>query len=266
MKNRFLSTVLAASALIALAAPGAIAADLNDVGFVDQTALGSLPQFASANQQLAQYKAGLDQQYASQMKAARTDADKQSVVMKFQQMYQNKQSELVGPLFQRAQLALATVAASKKVTIVVDKRIIVYGGQDITSDVIAAIKSSNALQPPSTPLGTSAIGFVDETALDGSQKVKDANDQLQKFTDAQRPAFQEKIKNAKTDVEKSQIASDFQKTIADERDKLLKPLVDQTKSVTANIAKQKNLVLVIDRGDVVFGGTDITADVQNALK
>jgi outer membrane protein len=265
MNKRFLTTLVAALALVALIAPGAIAADLTDVGFVDQSALGSLPQFVSANEQLAQYKAQLDSQFASQMKSARTDADKQSIALKFQQLFQSKQSELVGPLFQRAQLALATVAGSKKLSIVVDKRIIVYGGQDITSDVINTIKSAQALQPQATP-PPSLIGYVDENALDGSAKVKDANDKLQKFTDEQRPIFQAKVKNAKTDVEKSQISSDFQKTITDKRDELLKPLVDQTKSVTASVARGKNLLLVIDRGDVVFGGTDITQDVQNALK
>lgn len=265
MNKRIVTSLVAALALVALIAPGAIAADLTDVGFVDQSALGSLPQFVNANEQLAQYKAQLDAQFASQIKAAHTDADKQSIALKFQQLFQSKQSELVGPLFQRAQLALATVAGSKKLSIVVDKRIIVYGGQDITSDVINTIKSSQALQPQAA-LPPSSIGFVDSNALDGSSKVKDANDKLQKFTDEQRPIFEQKVKNAKTDVEKNQLAADFQKTIADKRDELLKPLVDQTKDATASIARSKNLLLVIDRGDVVFGGMDITTDVQNALK
>ena len=265
MKKNVLSTVLATLTLSALVAPCAIAADLTDVGFVDQSALGSLPGFVQANQQLAQYKASLDQQFASQMKSARTDADKQALSVKFQSMFQDKQSELVGPLFNRAQLALATVASQKKLTVVVDKRIVVYGGQDITQDVINVVKSSSALAQPA-PLGTSEIGFVDESALEGSAKLKDVSDQLQKFTDDQRPAFQAKIKNAKTDVEKSQIASDFQKAVSDKRDELTKPLIDQIKSTTANIARSKNLMLVVDRGDIVFGGTDITTDVQNAIK
>ena len=246
-------------------APAAIAADLTDVGFIDQTALGSLPQFASANAQLAQYKAGLDQQFAAAMKHARTDADKQTVTMRFQQQLQEKQQELVGPLFQRAQLALATVATNRKLSIVVDKRIIVYGGQDVTSDVIGAIRSSQALNPPSASPPPSEIGFVDQSALDNSSKVKDANQQLQQYMDQQRPAFQQKLKAAKTDAERNDVGAQFDKLVSDKRDQLLKPLVDQTKSATANVAKNKNLLLVIDRGDVIFGGTDITQDVQNAL-
>jgi Skp family chaperone for outer membrane proteins len=41
--------------------------------------------------------------------------------------------------------------------------------------------------------------------------------------------------------------------------------VDQTKTATAEVAGRKNLILVVDRADVVYGGTDITTDVQNEL-
>ena len=59
--------------------------------------------------------------------------------------------------------------------------------------------------------------------------------------------------------------SDYTKSIADKQDQLLKPLVDQTRSATANVARKKNLLLIVDRADVIYGGTDITGDVQNAL-
>ena len=266
MKNKLVSSLLVLGAMFATVAPGAIAADLTDVGFVDQTAIGSLPAFVSANGQLAQYKAQLDGQFAAAMKAARSDADRQNVTMRFQQEFADKQRELVGPLFTRAQLALASVADKRHLSIVVDKRIVVYGGQDVTSDVVNVIKSNQAIAPPQASPPPSSIGFVDQSALDNSQKVKDANDQLQKFVDSQKPVYAQRVKDAKTDAEKNDIGQQFDKAVSDKRDQLLKPLVDQTKNVTAQIAKQKNLVLVIDRGDVIFGGTDITQDVQNGLK
>lgn len=266
MKKRLISSLLVLSALFALVAPGAIAADLNDVGYVDQTVVGSLPAFVRANGQLAAYKAQLDQQFAAAMKSAKSDADRQTVTMSFQQKFADKQRELVGPLFQRAQFALASVADKRKLSIIVDKRIVVYGGQDATSDVVNLIKSNQAIAPPSASPPPSSIGFVDQSALDGSQKVKDANDQLQKYIDAQKPIYAQRIKDAKTDAERNDIGQQFDKAVSDKRDQLLKPLVEQTKTVTADIAKKKNLVLVIDRGDVIFGGTDITQDVQNALK
>jgi outer membrane protein len=58
---------------------------------------------------------------------------------------------------------------------------------------------------------------------------------------------------------------DYDKSVADKQDQLLKPLVDATKSATQDVARKKNLLLVLDRADVIYGGTDITTDVQNEL-
>ena len=35
--------------------------------------------------------------------------------------------------------------------------------------------------------------------------------------------------------------------------------------MTANVARTKGLMLVVDRADIVSGGTDITQDVQTGL-
>ena len=39
-----------------------------------------------------------------------------------------------------------------------------------------------------------------------------------------------------------------------------------TRGAIADVAKAKGLMLVVDRGNVVFGGTDITTDVTAKLK
>ncbi len=265
MKKRLISILVATLAVTAFIAPAAIAADLTDVGYLDQAQLGSLPVFVHANAELAQYQAQLQQQYKSQFNAAKTDADKQRIAMQYQQAMTDKQNELIGPVYARAQMAIANVADQKKLSIVVDKRIVVYGGQDITKDVIALVTSSKAIAPPQAAPPTSEIGFVDQTALDTAQKVKDAADQLTKYQQQEQKIYADKLKDAKTDVGKQQIIADYNKTMQTKRDQLLTPLVNQTKAVTARIAKSKNLLLVIDRADVVFGGTDITQDVQNAL-
>ncbi|MDE2482283.1 MAG: OmpH family outer membrane protein [bacterium] len=265
MKKRLISFLVATVAAVSLVVPSAIAADLTDVGFLDQAQLASLPVFQRAQGQLAQYQSQLRSQYDGQYRAAKTDADKQRVAMAYQQAMSDKQRELIGPLYARAQMAIANVADSKHLSIVVDKRIVVYGGQDITKDVISLVTSSKAITPPATAAPSSEIGFVDQTALETAQKVKDAADQLAKYQADQQKVYGEKLKGVKGDVEKQQIIADYNKAMQDKRNQLLTPLIDQTKSATQTIAKSKNLLLVIDRADVVYGGTDITQDVQNAL-
>ena len=265
MKKRYISTLLLAMSAFALIAPAAIAADLTDIGFIDQAALGNLPAFVSANQQLAAYKEQLNTQYAAAMRGAKTDADKQRITLQFQQEFSDKQNELVGPLYQRTQLAIASVSAGKRLTIVVDKRIIIYGGQDITNDVIGAVRSPAAIVPPQASPAPSEVGFVDQSALANANDVKNASATLQKFQTDQQPVYAKRFKDAHDDVDKQQVMADYNKAMQDEQDKLLKPLVDQTKNATASVARSKNLLLVIDRSDVVYGGTDITQDVQDAL-
>ncbi|MFY9719998.1 MAG: hypothetical protein WAK16_10180, partial [Candidatus Cybelea sp.] len=84
MKIRPTLLCTVAMLLAVFLAPEVIAADLTDVGFVDQADIANLPVFVSANRQLAAYKSQLDNQYNAQVKRARSDADKQRITMQFQ--------------------------------------------------------------------------------------------------------------------------------------------------------------------------------------
>lgn len=261
------SAILFAGALSAATwmASGAIAADLTDVGYVDQADVANLPVFANANRQLAGYKAQLDAQFNAQAKHVRTDAERQQLALQFQQQLQDKQREIVGPLLQRAQLAIAAVSSSRNLSVVVDKRIVIYGGQDITKDAEAVFTSPQAITPPVATPPPSEIGYVDQTVLDGVPKVQTANSAMNQFETTQRQVYSARMAQARSNTEKQQILQQFNKTVSDKQDQLLKPLVDQTRSATADVARKKNLVLVVDKADVIYGGTDITTDVQNEL-
>lgn len=257
----------AAFAVFALvAAPLALAADLTDIGSIDQAAIANLPPFVAANRQLGQYKAGLDRQFAAQMKGAHSQADQQRVIATFQQKFADKQRTVLGPLFARAQTAIASVSSSKSLSVVVDKRIVIFGGQDITRSVVDLLQSPGQIVPPVSTPPPSEIGYVDQNTVDQIPKLKTASEDFAKYDLAQKQAAQAKIAKAKTDAERQAIFNDYNKTVGAKRDDQLKPLVDQTKSIIADVAKKKNLILVVDRGDIIYGGTDITSDVQNAFK
>jgi len=266
MRIRHVSTIIATALLAFSFSPLAIAADAVDVGYLDQAELANLPQFVSANRELAGYKAQLDSQFASEMKGAATDADKQRIQLDFQQRLSDKQREVVGPLFTRAQLAVQQVSAAHNLSIVVDKRVVIYGGIDITKDVESLFLSSQAINPPVASPPPADIGFVDQTVLDSLPKVKAANDEMAQFAATQKQIFAPQMAAAGKDAAKQQqIYAQFQKTVNDKENELLKPLVDATKTATADVAKKKNLILVIDRADVLSGGMDITTDVQSEL-
>ncbi|HTX59780.1 MAG TPA: hypothetical protein VMH02_08865, partial [Verrucomicrobiae bacterium] len=196
------------------------------------------------------------------------DADRQRIQLDFQQRFTDKQREVVGPLFTRAQLAIASVSAARNLSIVVDKRIIIYGGVDITKDVEGLFLSSQAINPPTATPPPSEIGFVDQTALDALPKVKAANDQMAQFQQTEKAIYDPQLAAAQQSKDAAKVQSvyqQYQKAIDDKQQSLLTPLVQATKNATADVARKKNLILVVDRADVLAGGTDITTDVQNEL-
>ena len=253
-------------AMAAIFAPATLAADVIDIGFVDQAKLSSLRQFGDANRQLASYKAGLDKQFAARIRGVKQQADQARIAQEFQKKLADKQRDLFAPLFAKAQVAIASVASSKNLSIVVDKQIIIVGGQDITGQVMDLLSGVGEPVPPVNTPPPSDVGYVDQTAIDTVPRLKSANDDFAKFQADQQQQAQAKLRAAKTDAERQQIAQAVQKTLTDKRKQVIDPLVDQTRNVIADVAKKHNLILVIDKINRIYGGTDITTDVTNALK
>lgn len=81
---------------------------------------------------------------------AKTAIEKETDDKKKAQIFQTKRTEaanderkLMEPLFKDINLAIRTVANAKKITVVVDKGAVFYGGTDITDSVIAELKKKN---------------------------------------------------------------------------------------------------------------------------
>jgi Skp family chaperone for outer membrane proteins len=252
-------------AVLALAS-AASAADVADVGYVDQGRLASMRSFTDANRQLATFKATLDRQFAARMKGVRNPNDQQRIAQQFQNKLSERQRSLFAPLFARAQVAIASVASSKNLSVVVDKRIVIVGGQDVTQAVLDLLSGVGDPVPPVNTPPPSTVGYVDQLQIDAVPKLKSANDDFAKFRADQQQQTQAKLKAAKSDAERQQIVQAFQKTLADKQHQVIDPLVDQTRNVIAQVAKKHGLVLVIDKSNLIYGGTDITSDVTSSLK
>jgi outer membrane protein len=264
--ERVALAVAAAFLAIVLLAPATLAADLNDIGYVDQAALSNLPRFVSANNQLLAYKAQLDKQFTARTRGVKNQSDQARIAQEFQNKFVAKQREVLGPLFGRAQVAIASVASTKNLSVVVDKRIVIFGGQDVTRNVIDLFNGVGDPVPPVNTPPPSSVGYVDQNVINQTPKVKKANDDFVKFQQEQSVAAQQKMRAAKTDTERQQIFKDLQKTLGDKRKATLDPVVEQMRKVIEDVARKKGLLLVIDRTNLVYGGTDITSDVATGLK
>ena len=74
------------------------------------------------------------------------------------------------------------------------------------------------------------------------------------------------MKGAKSVADKQAVLKDYQAQIDAKQKQEIAPLVDQTRNAISDVAKKRGLVLVIDRSNLIYGGTDITNDVTSELK
>ncbi len=263
---RLASSLAVAAALVAfVVAPAALAADVVDIGYLDQGLVSSIPAFAEANREINAYGADLQRQFTARARNA-SQSQQQQLAGEFQGRMADKQRQVLGPLFGRAQAAIAAVAASKNLSVVIDKRIVIFGGVDISGQVHDLL---TAPAPPVPPVNTpppSNVGYVDQQQLDALPKIKNATDDFAKFKADQDRAAAQRLKGAKNDADRNAILKDYQKTLGDRQTQTLKPIADQTRNAMSSVAKKRGLILVVDRGNIIYGGTDITADVTSALK
>jgi outer membrane protein len=251
-------------ALILGFAPQVLATDIADIGFVDQSALGQLGPFVAAQQQFAQFQRGLGAQYQAAIKG-RNQADQARIYQDFNARAAAKQREIFGPLLERATNAIASVAANKNLGVVVDKTIIIYGGLDVTKDVIDMLNQPGPVLAPVNSPPPSEVGFVDQRQLDVLPKVKKANDDFLQFRQNLQAQLNAQLRGKSAD-QRQQTYTAFNKQLTDEQKKLLQPVLDAQTSAIASVAKKRNLLLVVDAQSKLYGGVDVTADVVKALQ
>jgi outer membrane protein len=114
------------------------------VGGVDpQKVLFLHPKY---EQTLKQFKEIADNKQREAKDAIDKEADNNKKAEIFQNMRRTvaeEEQKLMQPLFNDIDLAIRSVATAKKVTVVVDKSALFYGGIDITDDVVQELKKKN---------------------------------------------------------------------------------------------------------------------------
>lgn len=134
------AVVLMAACLFAFLAAGtALAQDV--IGCVNpQKIMFQHPKFESVQKQIK----SITDKKQSEAKAAidkeKDDKKKADIYQSKRQELAKEESKLMAPLFSDINLAIRTVANAKKITVVVDKDAVFYGGTDITDAVVAELK------------------------------------------------------------------------------------------------------------------------------
>lgn len=108
----------------------------SNVGVIDyRQVLTQHPDLKTANETMQQEVEKAQQDFEAKS-VNMNDQEKQEFYQQTQERLANKQQELVEPINSKIEAAVKAVADAKGLSVVIDKNAVVYGGQDITQDVI----------------------------------------------------------------------------------------------------------------------------------
>ena len=117
----------------------ASAASSSNVGVVDsRQIMASHPDMQGLQGQMETAVNDVRKEF-EEKSAGMNDQEKADYYRQCQERLAQKQEELLAPIEQSIQAAIKKVADKKGLAVVIDKGAVVYGGQDITQDVIAEL-------------------------------------------------------------------------------------------------------------------------------
>ena len=115
------------------------AAPAASTGVVDYLYLiNQQPETAQANATLRSEQEAAKKEFADKSSGL-SDADKQNLDRQLGQRVEQKRQELLQPIIEKINAAIKEVADAKGLSVVIAKQQVIYGGVDITEDVLKKI-------------------------------------------------------------------------------------------------------------------------------
>ena len=99
------------------------------------------PLFVSAAQEFMSYQSQLQQETQAKIDAAQDDATKQKIVEEMRQNLAKKDQEIAKSIQDKAMEAAKAVGDGKGLSVVMSKDTVLYGGVDITDQVLKKLAS-----------------------------------------------------------------------------------------------------------------------------
>ena len=131
----------------------------------------------------------------------------------------------------------------------------------IGSVVALALTQMGGLTGGKASAASSSIGVVDYSqVMRQSTDMQDANTQFQLAMQEANNEFDSKSAGM-SEEEKANLYQQTQEKLAQKQQSLIEPIQKKVESEVKAVAESKGLSVVIDKGAVVYGGTDITQDV-----
>ena len=112
----------------------------------------------------------------------------------------------------------------------------------------------------------SAIGKVDyQDVMKNAPGTMELQNSMNSAVETAQKEFAEKSKDM-NDSDKQKLMKQYQEELSAKDKELLEPINKKVDAAIIAVGKKKGLAVVVDKGAVVYGGLDVTADVNAELK
>ena len=112
----------------------------------------------------------------------------------------------------------------------------------------------------------SAIGKVDyQDVMKNAPGTMEVQSSMNSAVETAQKEFTEKSKDM-NDSDKQKLMKQYQEELSAKDKELLAPINKKVDAAIIAVGKKKGLAVVVDKGAVVYGGLDVTVDVNAELK
>lgn len=109
----------------------------SNIGKVNiQVLMTQHPDYTVAQETFNKEREQIEKEFEEKTAKMSTDKEKQEYAAQLQQRLQMRQSELINGVQAKVEAAIKAVADAKGLAVVLPEQAIIYGGQDITQDVL----------------------------------------------------------------------------------------------------------------------------------
>lgn len=248
---------------------GAPSAAAKKVASIDEAAINEMDEFKKAQKELDKW-AETEVKKRAELVKDKTEAEKNAAFQEYQLELSKKQAEILNPLKDKARAAIALVAKDKGVTVVLDKKIVVYGVPDVTEDVKTKLKGGEKLEYPKEEIdpAQSPIGYFDQDVVRNLKVFKEADiaiatERVNEIKKMQKK-FQDEGRNP-TPQEMQSMEQLLSARLQALQEQKMGPLIKAVTDSVADVAKQEKLSLVLDTQHVMHGGRNLTEQVVDSF-
>ncbi|MDR3322347.1 MAG: OmpH family outer membrane protein [Synergistaceae bacterium] len=111
------------------------------------------------------------------------------------------------------------------------------------------------------------VGGIDpQKVLFQHPKYEQTLEQIRSIANKKQDEAKEKIDKESDNAKKAEIFQNMRKEIAAEEQKLMQPLFSDIDQAVREVARKKQVTVVVDKTALFYGGVDITDDVVQELR